>query len=862
MRRLLAYITLAISVLLCIGVGATPILTRLNSDIEYQPGQTATFRLTDSEDELNPVEDGSAKAIADEMSSRLNTWGVSNYSVIASGNDTVEVTYSAGEEEYDDINKYLSFSGQNYSLATEDDKINFVGDEMFKGSAARIEYINYAPVVVISLSDAAKLKEQVDNYSTTSGTDSLINPYNKADSTSSSGFSLYLWANRSEGDTFEKSKTNPNIANKLIVTLNSTNLFYPNSSTENTELEIICGTTDSDGNYDTTKIAQANYEANRLTRLFNASKLNYKVTCLYSNVTTAEVENLLSYGLTISVAGSKTLIASLILYAMLILLLVLFYRLGSIGPIATGSATVFMTLVFFILFTAQFNIAALVGLLIVTGLSLFSAILYNSRLKDELYKGRSLKKANAEASKRITMPIVDVSIATVVVGVLVYVMGGTLVAPLGIMLVAGGILNIIFNLLGLKIMMWLVTNSTNLQGKYSYFNINEALLPDAKNPEKPVYEGMYQGKDLTKKAPVVGGIGGVFAIASVAMMIIFGVMSGSIYNVSSTSNSKIYLEITDKTSAITDIDFVKNNILSNIYTDKDVKLSFDSDIATGEHEFYNDDTEISDTTKYYVITLDKVYLDSSATTYYVYGSKTSSGDNLQNTLVNFVQTEFDSSASVSLNVEQPVTIKTISINVLWAVLIGLGVSAIYYMFRYRISRGLSMFVISALSGLITIGFFVVTRISCTPVVTLAGVAVSIFAVMMSTYYFSKEHEILKDQKVAVLTKDDKHNIMIKAVSLGAGPLVIFTICLAYLGINFFGFGPTEFAIMFGGLILGSCMAALLVTSIAGPLSDVLQRWLSHIKLPKLPKSKKAKEKALRKAKSAEPEEAVFIGIND
>ncbi|MFA5283788.1 MAG: hypothetical protein WC366_04725 [Bacilli bacterium] len=855
MRRFLAYIILAISVLLCVGVAATPVITRLNSDIEYQPGQTATFRLTDAEDELNPVADDSSKKIADEMSSRLSAWGVSNYSVVAEGSDTVEVTYSAGEDEYDDINKYLSFSGQNYSIATEDDKINFVGDEMFKGSVARIEYVNYAPVVVIPVSDGAKLKEQVDGYSST-GTKSSIK---RADS-EDSGFSLYLWTNRKEGESYEDANDNPDIAEKVLVTLNSANLFYANSSVENTEIEIVLGATDSEGKYDTTKVAQANYEANCILRLFNASKLDFKVTCLYSAVTTAEVENLLSYGLTISVANSKTLIASLILYVMVVLILALFYRLGSIGPIATSTSSVFLTLVFFVLFTAEFNIAALVGILIVAGLGLFSGILYNTKLREELYKGRSLKKANAEASKRSIMPIIDVSLGSIIIGVVIYLMGGSLVSPLGIMLVVGGVLNLLFNTLGLRLMMWLITNSTNMQGNHKAFNVEDKMVPSLIKDEKPSYEGIYQNKDFTKRAPVVGMIAGVFSIASIVMMIVFGITSGTIYNTSSGSSSKIYFEITDKTSEIADVNIVENSILGNIYIG-DAKLEYDS-VASEEHKFYNADTADYDTTKYYVVTLSKVYSDADVNTYYTYEGQTSDLANLQDTLTTFVETEFDSEATISLKADTPVVLKTISVNVLWAVLIGLAISAVYYMFRYRIARGLAMFVVSALSGLITLGLFAVTRIACTPVVTLAGVAVALFAIMLSTYYLAKEREYFKENKGAELSKENRHNIMVKGVAIGAGPMVVFTLCLAYLGINYFGFGPSEFALMFGGLILGTCLSAFLIIALTGPIAEFFAKLFSHIKIKKLPRSQKAKEKAARRAKTAEPEEAIFIGIND
>jgi preprotein translocase subunit SecF len=864
MRRLLAYITLAISMLLCIGVAATPVLTQIQSDITYSDGVTATFRLTEKEDG-NQLLDNSAKSIGEEMSSRLSAWGASNYNVVAEGNDTIEATFSATQEnEYEDIENYLAFSGQNYSISSQDDKINFVGDEMFKDSVARIEYYQYAPIVVIPVSDGTKLKEAIDNYGKDStDTNSVMRKADEEDT----GFKLELWANRKEGESYaditEQGSDSP-VAKKILFEFTSTNIFYTESAEgkENTELQIICGKTDDNGNYDTNYTAQANYTANKYLRMFNASKLNYDVEMLYSTVATAQVENLLTYGLTVNVATSKTLIATLILIVMMCLILALFYRVASIGGIATTLSVGFLSLTFFILFGVQFNVAALVGLVLVLGVSLFSVILYNSKLKEEIYRGRSLKKANSEASKRSTMPILDVSIASVVIGLLIYLMGGSLVSSLGILLILGGAFNAVINLPILKIMMWLVTNSTNMQGNWKAFNVEEKLVPSIGSEKKAAYQGIYQDKDLTKHKKVSAILSGAFIAISVVMMIVFGVTTGSIYNLNSNyaNNSKIYIAVSDTNSEIIDANYLEKNVLPNVYVN-DKQLAYTSVVHETNEAWDKDLKDYSKKTEYYIVTIDAVYADDQINSYYVIGDVKSDVSNLQDTLSNYIEGEVDTTSVVSLKVENAVATQTITTNVIWATLIGMAIVAIYYMIRYRISRGLSAIIISVGSGFITMGLFSVTRIVCTPIVTLSAIAVAFFTLLGVTYYLSREREMRKESKNRnqILTKEDKHQMMVKATSVAAGPLVVITLTMAYFAINYFGFGPTDFAIMFGGIVIGVVIAALLIVSLAGPIADLFERMFSHIRI-KLPEKKAKKNKNI-KPKSAEPEESPVIGIN-
>ena len=63
-------------------------------------------------------------------------------------------------------------------------------------------------------------------------------------------------------------------------------------------------------------------------------------------------------------------------------------------------------------------------------------------------------------------------------------------------------------------------------------------------------------------------------------------------------------------------------------------------------------------------------------------------------------------------------------------------------------------------------------------------------------------------------------------------------------------------------ILGVAISTALVLILFGPLSQLLFKWFSKVNVSRPKVEKKKKSRPVRVHKSAEPEEAIFIGIND
>ena len=86
--------------------------------------------------------------------------------------------------------------------------------------------------------------------------------------------------------------------------------------------------------------------------------------------------------------------------------------------------------------------------------------------------------------------------------------------------------------------------------------------------------------------------------------------------------------------------------------------------------------------------------------------------------------------------------------------------------------------------------------------------------------------------------------------------------MSYFAINYFGFGPASFAALFGGMLLGVALSVLLIATLLGPTALFLETLISKIVARiRLPRPRLSKKKIV-KSTSSEPEETVFIGIND
>ncbi|MCX5775237.1 MAG: hypothetical protein NTV44_02600 [Firmicutes bacterium] len=868
MRRLIAYITLSVAVLLGIAINAGTVVTKSNANLEFSDGKQFVYRISDPEDETGPLPTGTVDDIAQTMISRLETAGVNKYNVETEGENQVRVTLAENSSTaYDRIKEYLAYNGV-FSICTTKDTCA-VGDEMFKDSTARIEYNGQYPVVVIPLSDPTKFVEQIVSEAQTIQGDSTTTTGNYDNSTTSSTTAdamILLWANKSESDTYEASLTDTKIADKILLKFDYTRIWFSNAKTE------ICsavspaqfGTADKNNKYPVSAVTQANDLAAHYVRLFNASALSFNVDFLFEVAVTAEVESLISLNRHATIAFSRTMLAILIGLLIVFAGVIVFYRLSGLAAIATTSLSLFVALIFYNLVGMEITGAAIIGMLAVVALGIASAFLYFSKLKNEVYKGRGLKKANNEASKRSLWPTIDLSVVAFLFSLVAYFLGGPMVKCFSIMVVFGSLANLLFVLTGLKGLMWLLTNTVELQDKLHLFGIDKTKVPNNLNEEKQNYFGRFAEVDFTKKASKVALGASIVTVAGVALMLILGLTGKSIFasTPSSVDNGRIYFEVLADRSDIDSTAYVEDKILAHLTVDGAPIVYTTVSLS----EMTKTVEEVAVDYRFYVVELDKKLTGDEPA---VFDDTVHSYNGTLSEVLNDIVFGIDADTDVSTVSVKPVTSLISQPNiakVALAVSIGLIAASFYLFLRYRLSRGLAALAVAALSSFITLAFFALTRIPVTAPISLSILLVGLFALILSVIIFNKERELIKDEKDKIKAKEIVNSLGVKSVALTATPVLALTFLVAYFGINFFGFGPSAYATMFAAVTLGIVLSALFATSLLMPMSVALAKLFGKIginfKLPESRRGRARSEKKAAKVKTGEPQEAVFIGIND
>ena len=872
MRRFVAYILASITIFLGIGVAFKPVTTSINADLDFRDGREITFRLSETPEGEPIGEDGeSTKYYADIMKSRLESYGVDNYTIVTSGDDTIKVTLTTSSQtECDNIAKLLCTNpkievcnlGKTGSEEEKIDEIHVIDEENYSwhDHKAYLTYSGASTILVMPFPSEAKTKieEMYEAAKKYEGGDEP-EPSNDDPEPEPAKQSIVLWMDRAEDDEYEYRTENPNIAAKIIYDQFNTDNFY--YGTDKNAFQIPFTPKDAS----VTSIRDAYDQARLLMCLLNAKEVDYHCEAILTEIVPANVENLLVYTDSVGIAMSATFISMIVAFVVITLLMALFYRLGAVSIISTMAANTFLTFFLFTLFRPAFNISAMVGLLVVALGSLVSGIIHNHYLHEEVYKGRNLKKANYEASKKTTLLTADISILTMLAGIVLYFLGGASVSSAGVMLVIGAVLNILINTFLLKGMMWLVTNNSSFQDKkhYALFKIDNKNVPDLAKEEKQTYFGPFINKDYTKKKKISGIVLGVLLAASVAGLIAFSA-TGHIFNTSnyyaSTNEASFSIQKDKPNLPHPSIEDVSGHL-------EDIKVN-GHDLRHGEVIFYeyltiNEDKSKSEPDKVYHQTYKfKINESDVNKPIYSYYSEVTS-QSVENVPLDQV---LDTVLNEAYNVEKD-SIRAYS-NVVYSIpnnvgvvvastFITLGAFSVYLLLRrFRPSRVLSVLLTSSVGATLTVGFISLARVVATPVLSISMVFAMLATTIMCLMILHKDKDLIKEERLRDIAT--RKATLIKANAMALLPTLIFTLVTLYSAINFFGFGHKEFLALFFSSAFGTAMSAIMLLTWFTPMCNFFDEQFARVKLPQIKLRKKNKVKV----KSNTPEEAIFIGIND
>ena len=902
MRRLWSYIVLTGASLVLMGSTFASVFKQSTSNIEYSEGRELVFRLEDKEGNALKEEDVTedevpSEIIAKSMIERLDTLKVTNYEVATVSFDTVKVTLKQDTDaNYNNVQNLMTFNGSLALSSRVDEELvldNSREDEKFVTGDAYMETVNDYPSINIPVGGRFKdLYEVVKKFKEDNKTEAAESQTSgegeEAETTYT--YCMYLWHDYNADDKFSQTISgnenyDPKVAQKVFMSFDIAELQSLEDEGKSIEkLTAYVNIKDVNGNskYEASEVRSAFDTARYYVALINSGALDYGVKFMYSENVSASTELLVSVdGI---VQWSATLRATIVCVVILSLLLAVFFRLGALGVATTSIASVYAGVASIILFTAEFNAAGLIGLVAVAIASIASGVIYLTKVKEEAYRGRSLKKANSEAAKKSLLPILDINVVLVILGIFAYVFGGALMRSFAIITVLGGLVSLILNLLALRGLMWLATNTTKLQGKYEYFGIDSKHVPNLLKEEKQTYYGSYAEKDFTKKKKPVGIIAAVLLVAGITGMIVFGVI-GNTDKYKSQNRQAEYTEIFVES----DIDNTPvkepkvRAVLSNIYVYESDESKAESLEKRISDVYYHETEETKKvegasetiTHTYCVVRLNGVFDEDKYNSYYVelddqgqeIGSRIYSTDfgGISGLIVEKVD---DADAKVSfkevstVSTEQPEFYP-----IIWGTLVGLAVSAVYLLIRYRLSRGLATLIVPTGLTAVVAGALAFTRLGHAAMVNYAIVTlpvVAFFALLVGIFWMNREREMVIEDKNHDNSVENRNEIMVKSTSIAFSSILLIAILAIYIAINFFGFGATGNAWMFLVLVASILVIVLFETILYGPISQFFYKLFSKVNIDKFTNlfKRKKKKKVVNTPRSAEPEERTFIGIND
>lgn len=897
MRRLIAYISMVIAILIGVGVSFSPTFVKMKEGREFASGREIVFNLKNKENTEDPVPSDAANKVADIMKERLDLMNVEDYSVKIGTNeddpsqvyaDTISVSFSTQDDTlFNYVSRLLEFSGKDYSLRGNLDEA--FAEKVFENVEAYIwRDSGTIPYVVFPVSDVDAVKtflkvvsgEDEEDDSTKA---SLVLPTKYAEVGEGEGEGgegeqktpdVFLVGNWEDDDSIEKSAENPYSAEKVICSWNHENIWNPDSKEAETEFRFLCGSANEQGEYDLTALKKANQQASFLLGMFNAKEYDVTVTNKYKDVSVdggikynyltvdPSYEALVSHsGSDAKLAFSATLKASLIGIVIVSLLIAMFFRLQSLAAIATTLLNLFLTFLLFFAMTPTFNVAAIVGGIVVAILSIFGQVVYMHRFRDEVYKGRSMKKANTEAFRRSNLIVLDGSVIVAASGLLFYLLGGEALKSFGVIAFFGAIISLLMFHIVYRILNWLLANTTGIQDKYNLFNIDGSKVPNIALDEKPNYESPYEKTNFTKKRKLLGIIGGALLVASLAGIITFGAINGSPINTSKSSDdiSVIYTSIQADDDRLNATLF-EDEILKNVVIDGKAINVKNVKVTLQETKSYDLDEKLDKTTYCYVAKLDSVL--SNKKVQYKVGENLTDVDTVQEAIDELVH-NYEVIPLEQVSTEVRTTSETVSTpnqgEIALAAGITIAAAFVYCAFRYRLSRACSLLVTSAGVTTITYGLLALTRLATSNVSAILLPLVAVSSLLTALFYLSREKELDKEEKAHDAEK--RSALVARAASLSALPIFTFSLIAGYLAINFFGFGPVELTILFGAVIVGTILTVIASLSLLGPLAAFFDKLFSKVRLPKFRRNKENKQRSL-KPKTSEPQETIFIGIND
>ena len=686
------------------------------------------------------------------LSKRIDSLGVSEPEIILEGNDKIRVKL-AGVTDPEQARTQLS-TVATLSFRDTDDNL-LMTSEVLKAGGAKISQDSAGnPAVLLTVKDKDKFYEVT----------SKVKDYEKN--------MIVIWLDyNGMTDSFAKE-------GNLCGTSESNCLSEATVSQGFASDVIIKGNFTED-------------EVSNLVDLINSGSLPSKLSEISSKTVGA------SFG---DDTLQKTLVAGIIGVLLIGVLLVAIYHFA--GFVSTISMLLYTFLVFLVfwLVGGVLTLPGIAALVLGIGMSVDSNVITFARIKEELYKGKSLPLAFKEGVKCSFSAILDSNLTTLIVAIIMFIFGESSIKGFATML-------IITVIVTMFTMVFLTRVLLNLFVKTNYFNdkiklfigVKKEDIPNVSKNEK-VKKVPFGKVDFLKNRKIFAGVSIIIILVGAVTIGFCGLNLGIDYRAG-----------TDITIS-TDKDVTKKQLTSDL---KELKLK-SSDITIGDEET--------------VIRID---------------------DALDGEKVKEVNTYFEDKyeAKVNIGVVSNVVQRELIKNAILSVLLALVGIILYVSFRFKFSYAVSGVVALVHDVLIMIALFGIFNIEVSSMFIAALLAIIGYSINDTIVTFDRVREKLKENDEEKLSYDEFYKLCNTSIQETFARTVNTTITTLI---------PVITLIILGSKEILSFNLAMLIGLIAGTYSTI---FIATALFLILEKKNLGKPKKVKRVYTDEFEEKKIKGIN-
>lgn len=918
MKRLIGYISLVASMLFALLVALVPSFISVNGTGDYESMKTYVYKISEKTLDIangGTTDDGNISEedkqdrlddVVDEFKTRLSNAGVSDYKLETSGLDTIKVSFKVDSSLYSDVSSYLTWSW-SMQASTYDEKVTAGQNpsevysksgsaNFFKSGDARIEYKDNYPYVVISLSDPDQFKTIYTTAKDAEAPSKDDSSEDDEEETSTADQNkIFILNNFVDGLEIKDLLTNSGnnyitssqIKDHILFSIDATsitNVYWDydadlteEEQKETTYEEIYFGNYNSSSNiYDSQESNRvlAYKKANIWMHKFNASSYDCNVTLININgtdsysKTIAPFVDYLVYMNDINWSNGLY-ISSLIALIVVSLFLILNYGINGVSALTNALAMFIVSIGLFNTFGSEFNLGAIIGLLTLVTLSLFSSTIYFKKIKDEMYLGKNIKKAYLDGGKKSFASQIDFSVVTLILGITSYLIPNSMLISFGSLLIVGSILNVVLNVIILRLLTWLIYNSSTIANNVKLIAIDKKRIPDLSKDEKPTYFEQYKKHSDKKVSKISAIVSSVLLLAGIVSMTTFGIIRGSIYNNSSTATgSEIVIRI-DKRNVSDDDERdisryeedIEDILLTRFYQSETKALFTSVDLTSYNYEYLVN--KVTNKEYYFVTSLNGIY-DKDSTIYVKNNDDQIVSMNFEEALNEYIMPTFSNSGEVVIHSLYNVNNDSNNYYVLLFVSIGIAVTSVYMLLRFNVSKTIVSIILIGGGVTITVGLFSLVNVSFPSSITFGALFLVFIAYLIFISLFNKEKEVYAENKKA-LSDFDLRNEKYEEVLNNYYELILNTSLISiFMVISlFFSSGLSQYLLIL--MIIGLFIILVLLKTLSLPfemkLSLTFNKWKNNIHEKN--EAKKAKKNLNKKKDDYEgPEESIFIGIND